>query len=124
MEGGQPDQEQGDGRALSRELPHGSRKSPLARGTLAVGGRAGSLGVGVGLAGRGSPCCLGRPAYLCGHSHLLSVCDSWPQAWLARRTARWLGLAGADGPSFWSLLFRVGALGLEQPRLRWLRLLE
>ena len=66
MEGGQADQEQGDGRALSRELPHGSRKSPLARGTLAVEGRDASLGVGVGLAGQGSPCCLGRPACLCG----------------------------------------------------------
>ena len=99
------------GQARSRE----TRVTPPFQGDVSRGREGAGHGCGSpGQAGRGSPCCLGRPACLCGCSHLLPVCHSWPQAWLACHTACWLGLAGADGPSFWSLLFKVGALGLER----------
>lgn len=84
MEGGQAEQEQRDGRALSRELPHDSRKSPPARGTLAVEGRPWGLVWQVGV----SPCCLGRPACLCGHSHLLSVTHGCRRGWPVAQPSR------------------------------------
>lgn len=123
MEGGQADQRQGDGRALSRELPHGSRKSPLARGTLAVEGRDASLGVGVGLAGQGSPCCLGRRASVGTAISCLSVTHGRRRGWPVAQPA---GLVWQEQMvlHFGVFLFRVGALGLERPRLCWLRLLE